>query len=73
MRSVGASSACVMDIVVKFALGTGSERLTALRNEHKIYCPMKKSGVMASIVTPLGLFDDVEGDAICGPSACCQA
>ena len=60
--SVEASSACVLlDIVVKLALG--NERGAALRNEYKIYQLMRTSGVTAGITTPLGLFDDVEGDA----------
>jgi hypothetical protein len=56
------ASACVsLDIALKLALG--SERGNALRNEYRMYRILEKSGVTAGITTPLGLFDDVQGDA----------
>ena len=56
------ASACVLlDIALKLALG--SERGNALRNEYRTYRLLGRSGVTAGIITPLGLFDDVQGDA----------
>ena len=51
----------VLDIALKLALGT--ERGNALRNEYRMYRILGNSGVTAGITTPLGLFDDVQGDA----------
>ena len=56
------ASACVMlDVAVKLALG--SERGNSLREEYKIYRLLTKSGATAGITSPLGLFDDVGGEA----------
>jgi len=56
------ASACVLlDVAVKLALG--SERGNSLRQEYKIYQLLMKSGVTAGITAPLGLFDDVGGEA----------
>jgi serine/threonine protein kinase len=57
------ASACVqLDVAVKLAFA--SEQHNAIRNEYKMYHLLRKRGVTTSgITTPLGLFDDVEGDA----------
>jgi hypothetical protein len=56
------ASACVLlDVAVKLALT--SEQRDALRSEYNIYHRLRLSGVTAGIITPLGLFDDVEGGA----------
>jgi hypothetical protein len=54
--------ACVqLDVAVKLAFS--SEQRDAIRHEYKIYHLLRKSGVTTGITTPLGLFDDVEGEA----------
>jgi hypothetical protein len=55
-------SECVLlDVAVKLALAR--EQREALREEYKIYQQLKSKGVTAGITTPLGLFEDVEGEA----------
>jgi hypothetical protein len=58
---VEASECALLDVAVKIALS--SEQREALRDEYKIYHQLRSKGVTARIMTPLGLFDDVEGGA----------
>jgi hypothetical protein len=56
------ASACVqLDVAVKLAFAT--EQRGAIRNEYKMYHLLRERGVTTGITTPLGLFDDVEGEA----------
>src|SRR5260221_251048 len=58
---VEASAYVQLDVAVKLALA--SEQRDAIRNEYKMYHLLRKNGVTTGITTPLGLFDDVEGEA----------
>jgi len=58
---VEASTCVSLDVAVKLALAR--RQRDALRNEYKIYHRLRSSGVTAGIITPLGLFDEVEDGA----------
>jgi len=59
--TVEASAYVSLGIALKLALG--NRRGNALRNEYRVYRILEKSGITTGITTPLGLFDDVQGDA----------
>lgn len=58
---VEASAYVHLDVAVKLAFA--SEQRDAIRNEYKMYHLLKERGATIGITTPLGLFDDVEGEA----------
>ena len=58
---VEAEKGALLDVAVKLALA--SEQRDVLKKEYQIYHLLERSGVTAGITTPLGLFEDVEGDA----------
>jgi hypothetical protein len=66
MLEVEASEGCVLlDVAVKLALS--SEQRAALRNEYVTYHQLRLKAVTSGIITPLGLFYDVDPEG--GPSA----